>query len=248
MNSPVSVENQDSVRIVESVRLVEAVRIAYRLREAGDARAALSVLAAHPDEAAIQAQYPTFFIVKAECELGLGARAESLRSLKTALRLSPNSARPALLIEALRVESSAPEPETFAEEKNERITLGLLLDAEPIPEPKSAEPELPSFNLEAIAMRLSAERPIVRPLAEVADSPKDSPATVTSTLLHEAENGELGLVSETLAEIMTHQGKIDDARKVYIQLARLHPLSYDYFKNRIEELDDLALRLSQPFE
>ncbi len=47
---------------------------------------------------------------------------------------------------------------------------------------------------------------------------------------------EIGLVSETLAELMTRQGKIEEARKVYIQLSRLNPDRYDYFKERIEAL------------
>jgi tetratricopeptide (TPR) repeat protein len=48
---------------------------------------------------------------------------------------------------------------------------------------------------------------------------------------------EIGLVSETLATIMAGQGKFDEARKVYIQLSRLNPSRYDYFRERLDELD-----------
>jgi tetratricopeptide (TPR) repeat protein len=49
---------------------------------------------------------------------------------------------------------------------------------------------------------------------------------------------EIGLVSETLAELMVRQGKLDDARKVYIQLSRLNPDRYEYFRERIQKLDN----------
>lgn len=49
---------------------------------------------------------------------------------------------------------------------------------------------------------------------------------------------EIGLVSETLAELMVRQGKPDDARKVYIQLSRLNPDRYEYFRERIQTLDE----------
>ncbi len=49
---------------------------------------------------------------------------------------------------------------------------------------------------------------------------------------------EIGLVSETLANIMARQGKFEDARKVYIQLSRLNPDRYDYFRERMEELGE----------
>ncbi len=48
---------------------------------------------------------------------------------------------------------------------------------------------------------------------------------------------EIGLVSETLADLMIQQGKYDDARKVFIQLSRLNPDRYSYFRERITQLD-----------
>ena len=48
---------------------------------------------------------------------------------------------------------------------------------------------------------------------------------------------EIGLVSETLAEVMIRQGKFDEARKVYIQLSRLNPDRYEYFRDKIKNLD-----------
>jgi len=50
---------------------------------------------------------------------------------------------------------------------------------------------------------------------------------------------EIGLVSETLANIMVKQGKFDDARKVYIQLSRLNPDRYPYYRDRMDKLDQL---------
>ena len=49
---------------------------------------------------------------------------------------------------------------------------------------------------------------------------------------------EIGLVSETLATVMIGQRKFDEARKVYIQLSRLNPDRYEYFRERIKNLDD----------
>jgi tetratricopeptide (TPR) repeat protein len=49
---------------------------------------------------------------------------------------------------------------------------------------------------------------------------------------------EMGLVSETLATIMIRQGKFEEARKVYIQLARKNPDRYEYFRQRMDELDE----------
>jgi tetratricopeptide (TPR) repeat protein len=49
---------------------------------------------------------------------------------------------------------------------------------------------------------------------------------------------EIGLVSETLADLMIRQGKFDEARKVYIQLSRLNPDRYEYFRERILKLEN----------
>ncbi len=49
---------------------------------------------------------------------------------------------------------------------------------------------------------------------------------------------EIGLVSETLAELMIAQGKFDEARKVYIQLSQLNPDRYEYFRERIQKLEN----------
>lgn len=54
----------------------------------------------------------------------------------------------------------------------------------------------------------------------------------------EREATDSGLVSETLAAIMTRQGKFGEARKIYIQLCRLHPEHDEYFHRRIAELDE----------
>jgi tetratricopeptide (TPR) repeat protein len=49
---------------------------------------------------------------------------------------------------------------------------------------------------------------------------------------------EIGIVSETLANIMARQGKFEEARKVYIQLSRLNPDRYEYFRERMDELGE----------
>lgn len=49
---------------------------------------------------------------------------------------------------------------------------------------------------------------------------------------------EIGLVSETLAELMIRQGKLEEARKVYIQLSRLDPERYEYFRERIHAIEN----------
>ena len=77
--------------------------------------------------------------------------------------------------------------------------------------------------------RLSATMPTERP--EAADSKMAEDETPTSA-------DEIGLVSETLATIMIRQGKFEEARKVYIQLARINPDRYDYFRQRMDELDE----------
>lgn len=46
-----------------------------------------------------------------------------------------------------------------------------------------------------------------------------------------------GLVSETLANILVRQGKYAEARKIYIQLSRLHPDRDAYFHEKIAEMD-----------
>ncbi|MDP4198378.1 MAG: hypothetical protein Q8922_04330 [Bacteroidota bacterium] len=53
---------------------------------------------------------------------------------------------------------------------------------------------------------------------------------------------ESGLVSETLAEIMTHQGKFEEARKIYIQLSRLDPGRDAYYHEKIQLLSEPGLR------
>ncbi len=66
--------------------------------------------------------------------------------------------------------------------------------------------------------------------------------TIDRTKLSKEEPGEsmdeIGLVSETLAELMIRQGKFDEARKVYIQLSRLNPDRYEYFRERIQKIEN----------
>ena len=221
--------------------LVECVHAAQRSLGLGHAASALLGLHAFDSLSISVAGYATYFIVKAECEIALGAFEDAHRSLKTALKLSPNSARPALLLEAL----PAMQLPSTSIERPKKLTLELLLDDE---EPQAKRPQsgLPAqnvlFDIEAVATRLSAERPIVRPFSET--SSHASPSQARRGQIHAndvgTQNEELGLVSETLATIMTTQGKLDDARKVYIQLSRLHPHRFDHYTRCIDELDRIA--------
>jgi hypothetical protein len=90
-------------------------------------------------------------------------------------------------------------------------TFADLIDEDPVEVAPIAPPRLPSASDE------TATQPSVA-TAESADS--DVP----------------NLVSETLAELLIKQGKRAEARKVYIQLARLHPERYAYFRSRMDEL------------
>lgn len=65
-----------------------------------------------------------------------------------------------------------------------------------------------------------------------------SPGQDEETSAPTISSDEIGLVSETLAVVMIRQGMFDDARKVYIQLSRLNPDRYEYFHERIKNLDD----------
>ncbi|HET6400204.1 MAG TPA: tetratricopeptide repeat protein [Candidatus Kapabacteria bacterium] len=76
-------------------------------------------------------------------------------------------------------------------------------------------------------------------VGEVPRFPKLSPSQEEDEETSEAtiSSDEIGLVSETLADVMIRQGKFDDARKVYIQLSRLNPDRYEYFRDKIKKLD-----------
>lgn len=125
-------------------------------------------------------------------------------------------------------------PETASAAQQPKRTLAALLD--PIPE-LAAEvgPISQQFDMDKTADELTRERPLVRPIPE--------PEHIQSVPLPEPE-GAPALVSETLADIMIRQGKLTDAKKVYIQLARLQPERYAHFKTKIEAIDKLLLGTS----
>ena len=50
------------------------------------------------------------------------------------------------------------------------------------------------------------------------------------------------LVSETLAQILAAQGKYAEARKIYIQLSRIHPDRDAYFHEHIVEMERMMQR------
>lgn len=85
------------------------------------------------------------------------------------------------------------------------------------------------------------DREFVAPIAQ-ADAPKlramDSVAEDSLEPVDDTETP--GLVSDTLARLLLQQQKYAEARKVYIQLARLHPERYEYYRSRMDELASKA--------
>jgi tetratricopeptide (TPR) repeat protein len=63
------------------------------------------------------------------------------------------------------------------------------------------------------------------------------PPAPAATESSDEENA--GLVSETLATLLAKQGKYAEARKIYIQLSRMHPARDAYFHERIAEMERL---------
>lgn len=106
----------------------------------------------------------------------------------------------------------------------------------------------PNSPRAAILLQLTSDmlelQRTIRPLPGVEELLRERPVLPKETKAKPAsspaprEKDEIGLVSETLANIMTQQGKYEEAKKVFIQLARLNPEHYDYFRQRMDELDE----------
>jgi tetratricopeptide (TPR) repeat protein len=198
-------------------------------------------------EVALEAQYPSFFIVLAEALIADERLSEARQALREALHISPNSPRPALLLEGLNDHTMGASPA-----KNEPIRsrkLGDLLDIEftsatskSTPSSYQGTPVAESdhrselgrggvqFDLEKVASDLSSERTTIRPTPIITSVPSPSKPTTSD------EPAAPALVSETLAKLLVQQGKLEEARKVYIQLSRLEPNRYSHYQERINEL------------
>jgi tetratricopeptide (TPR) repeat protein len=203
---------------------VELVHEAWRACESGDARLALDLLreAGHGAQ-----QFASYWIVEASCYWQMQKYSLVEIAAEHALYLAPNSPHAQLLKELARERASYDAPKTSESDD----TLASFLD----PAENRPDDAQPQFDLDKTAAELSRERPLVKPSPE----PSDTPAVQ----MPDAED-QPGLVSETLAEIMIKQGKLADAKKVYIQLSRSQPARYEHFRAKIEAIDKLVLGTS----
>ena len=153
----------------------------------------------------------SFRLVRAECHYALRDHRRAAEDAAQALKAAPNSPRAELLLqlagEMLELERSMRPVPTGVERLADRAL-------------RSPEPDLN----EAVTAFVTA--PSANPEEPGIDAEQST----------EPPAEEAGLVSETLANILVLQGKYEEARKVYIQLARLHPERFDHFQSRLAEL------------
>ncbi len=179
-------------------------------------------------------RYPSYHIVRGEYLIALGRLDEARESLKCALKLSPNSARPAFLLESLYGSQQKPvEPEpkkaSITKPLKKQGTLAALFGETDARVPQrirtQAAEKTPNsnFDLGAIASLLSRERPLVRPTSE-------HPETTTPVAAKKSP----AFVSETLAGILLGQGKLKEALESYEYLYTNDPDRADYYRERIE--------------
>lgn len=200
----------------EGKEIIEAVHKAWREFERGEITPALETLRRVESEAS---GFASFHVVRASALLQQGELRPSLSAAQRAIELAPRSPH-ALLIRAIA--------EDRLKSTESQATLARYLD--PVALPSEALP--PQFDLDRTADELTRERPLVKPVLE----PDERRAEQLPNM-----DEQPALVSETLAEIMIRQGKLAEAKKVYIQLSRLQPTRYEYFQNKIEAIDKLVL-------
>ena len=208
-----------------SAEVTRTVHTAWDKLLAGDLEKALSML----HSVTSQAQgYSSYHLALAATLLAMKEDGAALLAAERALELEPASSHAKLIadvaLERLEAGRNTPLVQPLAPREG---TLAAFLD--PI-----SEPSVPHFNLNRTADELTRERPLVKPAPE--------PEHIQPSPLPN-EDG-LPLVSETLAEIMIRQGKLNDAKKVYIQLSRMQPGRYAHFKTKIEAIDKLLLGTS----
>ena len=164
------------------------------------------------DEAATLENFATFRLVRAECHYALKDYRHAVEDLRHALILAPNSPRAELL---MRLAGEMLDLDRAIRPVRSGLESYQTQEATSTPEPTVAE-----IPVEHVAEALLRER-----------------ATKSSSVTEGPE--ETGLVSETLANIMALQGKFEEARKVYIQLARQNPDRFDHYRAKIDELERL---------
>ncbi len=212
--------------------VVNVVHSAWDKLQAGDVEGALNLLRSVEPESE---GYSTYHVVLGSALLTKQEFGAALNAAEQASALAPESPHARLIAEIARERlqlMDQPEPELITEDVAQapRRTLAALLD--PI---SSLEPQTPQFDIDKTADELTRERPLVRAIPEPEPIPPGQPT--------ESEDGP-ALVSETLADIMIRQGKLRDAKKVYIQLSRLQPERYAHFAAKIEAIDKLLLGTS----
>jgi hypothetical protein len=207
----------------EIARVVNAAWDRLMEGETGEALALLRTVESECDS------YSSFHVVLASAMLTLKEDDVALAAAKHALSLTPDSPHAQLIVEIAeeRLKPAASDVED-PRPITPKQTLASLLD--PLPAPFE---EPPHFNIDKTADELTRERPLVKPMPE--------PEHIQPQLAGEETPA---LVSETLAEIMIRQGKLTEAKKVYIQLSRMQPLRYAHFKTKIEAIDKLLLGTS----
>jgi tetratricopeptide (TPR) repeat protein len=114
-------------------------------------------------------------------------------------------------------------------ENSPRAEIMLELASDMIELERTIKPRASIEHLFGERADASGTIPAFHPQIELAPDGIDESETNPSS-------DEIGFVSETLAELMERQGKFDDARKVYIQLSRLNPDKYEYFRDKINRL------------
>ena len=214
---------------------VSAVHEAHGLVSRGLATEAIGLLEQVSQSAE---HYPSYYIVRGEALLALGRLSEASTALKHALRLSPNSARPALLLESLdRSEPiSSPIRPMANPRSTDSLTLAVLFGPAttppsarrmPLPDPALQPREPTTFDLARVASLLTRERPLVRPTTESGVHIDDTPEAPTEALL----------MSETFAGILVGQGKLNEAVAAYRQLRKLNPERKAHFDEKIKSIE-----------
>ena len=208
-----------------SEEVTRTVHTAWDQFLAGHLKKALSLL--HSVTSRAQ-DYSTYHLVLASTLLAMKEDGAALLAAERALELAPESSHAKLIAEIAleRLEVGRPQQSAPTAPAREG-TLAEFLD--PI-----AQDPAQHFNLNRTADELTRERPLVKPAPD--------PEHIQPAQLPDEDSP--GLVSETLAEIMIRQGKLTEAKKVYIQLSRMQPDRYAHFKTKIEAIDKLLLGTS----
>lgn len=188
---------------------------AYDLFLIGKTEAALSLL----DQLSIERSSPLFIrsiAVKSSCFVAQGDLARASKLLSGVPANTPFDRELKILRAVIDVRRRALEP-----------AMSAFMDT------AAAQAKTqPNFDLERIADELTRERPLVKPLE--ADALEPAVNAVSNE-----HSSEAVIASETLANIMLGQGKLTDAQKLFIRLAREQPDKFEYYKTKIDAISQL---------